>query len=85
MTAEVADEAVILHLKQGIYYGLNPVSASIWKLLQSPLSVRAIREAILEAYEVDEATCQRDLVVLLEELHSHGLIELHQSAPCANS
>jgi hypothetical protein len=85
VTADVAGEAVILQLKDGMYYGLNPVGASVWKLIQSPQTIRAIRQAILDEYEVDEATCQRDLLALLKDLHANRLIEVSKSAPCASS
>jgi hypothetical protein len=34
VSCDLAGEAVILNLKSGIYYGLNPVAARVWSLIQ---------------------------------------------------
>lgn len=73
---DLEDEVVILGLKDGVYYGLNPVGSFIWKLIQNPVSVKEIKEAILAEYEVDEETCENDLQELLGDLLDKGLIEL---------
>lgn len=73
---DLEEEVVILGLKDGVYYGLNPVGSFIWKLIQKPISVKEIKEAILKEYEVDEKTCDNDLQELLDDLLDKGLIEV---------
>lgn len=68
----LGSEAVVLNVKDGIYYGLDPVGAHIWKLLQTPCKVADIQEALLQEYDVDPERCQRDLMALLEELLGAG-------------
>ena len=74
VTCELSDEAVILHLNDGTYYGLDPVGASIWKLLQTPKTIQEIRDAIMEEYDVDADRCETDLRVLLKELAEKKLV-----------
>jgi hypothetical protein len=69
-------EQVILSLKDGVYYGLEDVGARIWRLLQRPMTVAAIRDALLAEYDVDPERCGRDLRGLLADLAAHGLIEV---------
>ena len=38
-SADLGDEAAIPNLKDGVYYGLDPVGARIWKLIQTPRTV----------------------------------------------
>ena len=64
VSCEVADEAVILDVKAGIYYGLNSVGARIWDLIQEPSTVDQIRDAILQEYEIDPDSWERDLRAL---------------------
>ncbi len=75
-SSELDGEAVILNLKSGVYYGLNPVGASIWNLLQQPRTVSEIQSAILAKYSVEPEQCERDLLALLQELEAEGLIEV---------
>jgi len=72
----VEKEVVILNQKNGTYYGLDRVGAYVWKLVQQPTSVAEIRSAMLGKYEIDEARCERELIVLLGQLRSEGLIEV---------
>ena len=72
----IEDEAVILGLAEGVYYGLDDVGARIWQLVQEPRSVREICDAIVQEYDVDRAQCEHDVVALLERLSEEKLIEV---------
>ena len=76
VSTSLEDEAVILHLEKGVYYGLNPVGSRIWNLLQAPRTVRDIRDIILQEFEVEPQRCEDDLLRLLQELSDKGLIEV---------
>ena len=76
VSADLSGEAAILNLKSGIYFGLNTVGASIWKLIQEPRSVNEINDALVQEYAVDPNQCEKDLLALLEELLSKELIEV---------
>ncbi|MEP7359502.1 MAG: PqqD family protein [Anaerolineales bacterium] len=75
-SVDLDDEAAILNLKTGIYFGLNDVGAWIWRLIQEPHSVADIRAAVLAEFEVDAETCQSDLQALLRDLEQNQLIEV---------
>ena len=82
LSSSIDDEAVILGLEQGVYYGLNPIGARIWALIQEPRQVSEIWELILAEYDVDRGRCERDIVAILTELDEQGLLELRNaSAP----
>lgn len=65
--SDIGGEAVILHLKTGIYHGLNEVGARIWTLIQEPKAVKDIKQNLLEEYEVASEECDRDLIALLKD------------------
>jgi hypothetical protein len=75
-SVDLDDEAAILNLKTGIYFGLNEVGAWIWRLIQEPRAVAAIREAVLAEFEVEPEVCQADLQALLRDLEHNQLIEV---------
>lgn len=76
VSCDLSGEGAILNLKSGVYFGLNTVGASIWKLIQEPRSVREIQNAIQEEYEVEPKRCEQDILELLEELLTHELIKI---------
>ena len=75
VSTELEGEAVILHLGDGVYYGLNPVGARLWSLLEEPRAVSELRDALVADYEVDAETAERDVLELLGELMDRGLLE----------
>jgi Coenzyme PQQ synthesis protein D (PqqD) len=76
VSCQLGDEAAILNLGNCVYYGLDPVGARIWNLVQEPKVVSDLRAAIIDEYEVEAERCEADLLRLLEELRSEGLIQL---------
>ncbi|OLE56323.1 MAG: thymidylate synthase [Cyanobacteria bacterium 13_1_40CM_2_61_4] len=76
VSCSMAEEAVVLDLKAGVYYGLNEVGARVWSLVQEPRNVSDIRDAILEEFDVDPSLCERDLLVLLRDLAGRALIKV---------
>ena len=76
VSCDLAEEAAILDLKSGIYYGLNAVGARVWSLIQEPRRVSEVRGILLEEYEVEPERCERELLALLQELADKGLIEM---------
>lgn len=75
VSCELGPEAAILNTKNSVYYGLNPVGASIWRLLQKPRSIGEIRDAIAGEYEVSVERVECDLLRLVKELMNEGLVE----------
>jgi len=73
---ELSDGAVILDLKSGVYYGLDAVGTTIWRLIQEPKPLRTIVAAVLEEYEVEAERCEGDLRELLREMSSLNLVEI---------
>jgi len=84
VSCDLGGEVAILSIRNGVYYGLDPVGAQIWNLLQKPLRVAEIREAVVQEYEVEPERCGRDLIALLEKLLVEGLIEV-KDGESANS
>ncbi|HEX8906535.1 MAG TPA: PqqD family peptide modification chaperone [Longimicrobiaceae bacterium] len=80
VSTRVSDEAVILNLRDGVYYGLESVGARVWEALGEPRPVREIRDALVAEFDVEAERCERDLVELLAELHDRGLVEVRDAS-----
>jgi hypothetical protein len=78
--AEVDGELVALHIDNGACYGFNVTATRVWALIESPRRLSEIKDTLLSEYEVDPDTCRAQLIDLLRELESDGLVEL-QSLP----
>jgi len=76
VSCDLGGEVAILNLKSAVYYGLDPVGARIWNLIQEPKRIKEIYEILLKEYNVEPGRCERDLLALLEKLVEEGLIEV---------
>jgi hypothetical protein len=74
LARRLGEETVILHLETGTYFGLDPVGARIWDLIVEGHTLAGICDRMLEEYEVDPATLQRDVLALAGELAAKGLV-----------
>lgn len=74
ISCEVDGEVVILNLNSTSYFGLDEVGAYIWDWLSEPRTVGEICKAVLDHFDVDEATCKIDVTDLLVGLEQAGLI-----------
>ena len=72
-------EIVMLSLQRGEYFGLDKVGSRIWELIEQSIVVDNIKKVLLDEYEVDVLTCEKDLLEFLEDLESKGLIIVNLS------
>ena len=77
VSCEVGEETVILSMVDGTYFGLDPIAARIWALLQERRTVAAIRDVLLDEYEgVESERCTAELIELLDRFRRWKLIEV---------
>lgn len=75
VSCDVADEAVLLSMSDGEYYGLNEVAASIWRLVQQPRTVAEVRDALLAEYnDIEAAECEQAVLMFLTEMIALNLV-----------
>ena len=80
VTASVNNELMMLNVEKGAYYSLDPIAANIWELIEAPVSVETIVQALQARYAVSLEECQADVLTFLEKLLENGMIELDAHA-----
>jgi Coenzyme PQQ synthesis protein D (PqqD) len=79
---DLQGELVLLNLKSGVYFGLDPVGTRMWQLLHEHRSLHEVLAALLDEYDVAETRCERDLVGFVRALVENELVNL-ESGPTA--
>ena len=64
---ELDNKQIMMHLDNGMYYGLNTIGKRIWDLVEKPLSFDDIIKVLLSEFEVSEEQCTREVAVFLEK------------------
>jgi Coenzyme PQQ synthesis protein D (PqqD) len=76
VSCDLEGEAAILNLKNSVYYGLDPVGARVWQLIQEPMTLGQIRDVLRAEYDVEAAQLEADIRDLVEQLAEQGLVEI---------
>jgi Coenzyme PQQ synthesis protein D (PqqD) len=67
------DEAVMMSVTAGRYYGLNAVALRIWELLERPMTIAELCARLREEFEVDARTCEAEVLMFVNELIDNGI------------
>jgi hypothetical protein len=72
---QVDDEIVALDLNASKYLSINPTGAAIWPLLSEGASPTDLVDRLVETFDVDQGTAQRDVETFIGELSDRDLLE----------
>jgi hypothetical protein len=76
---DLGGEAVLLNLESGKYYGLDEVGTRMWALLAEHGHAGEAYRALLNEYDASEEQLRQDLLHLIDELASHGLLGVDEA------
>ena len=79
LTTVVDGELIGMSVERGACYGLNGVGTRIWDMLAEPRSIDSLCDELTREYEVERAQCLSEVVDLLEELRSEGLLAVRNA------
>lgn len=72
----VANEAILIHLKTGVYYSLNEVGTSFWNLLDGQRTLAECASVLAQEYNAPADVIQNDLQDIANDLVREGLAEV---------
>lgn len=75
LDSPVGPDFVALNIQRGKCFGMENVSAEVWRLLANPRSLDQLCGELSAIYDVDDETCRADVSELLVEMIDMGLIE----------
>jgi hypothetical protein len=84
----VAGETLIVPIRGKVgdlasIYSFNGTGTLIWKLLESPTTVRQLAVAVAHEYDVDPSQAERDVASFVGEMKAVGLVEVPASVAMA--
>lgn len=67
-------DTVMMSIERGEYFGLGGIGGFVWDLLETPISVEALIQAVCNEYEVEEAKCESDILHFADLLLKNNTI-----------
>ena len=74
MASSVENELVMMDIDRGMYYALNAVGSDIWERIAQPSMVADLCDQLQQVYAVDAATCEADVLAVLNDMAANGLL-----------
>lgn len=74
MHTDLGEKTVMMDLEKGNYYGLNPVGARIWALLEQPTSIQNVCARLQAEYDVEPDECERTVTAFVQDLLERGVL-----------
>ncbi len=71
---QLDDEAVLLNLDTGRYYGFDEVGLRMWRALSETDDVEQAKKRLLAEYDVAPARLETDFKSWIAALENHGLL-----------
>lgn len=72
----VDGETVLMNVANGQYYQLDDIGSRIWTLIETPTAIAAVCDKLVNEFDVDRATCEADVLRLLDRLLANDLIRV---------
>ncbi len=73
---EIEGELVMLDMRSGHYFGLDPIASAIWRYMEQPISFKQLCACLMQEYSVSEEQCVEDVSVFLNDLLEKELVDL---------
>lgn len=70
----VGNETIILHLKNGTYFGLDPMGTRIWTLLKVGMDPVAICDHLAADFDTDREVVAADVRQFLGDLEANDIV-----------
>ena len=74
--SQIDGELLAIDVQSGHLYSLNSTGGRVWEAIAEPIVVSDVIDRLGAAFDVDHATCERDVLVLLGALCEAGLAEV---------
>jgi hypothetical protein len=75
VTNRTQGNIILFDARQRRYYDLDALAALVWNLVQSPITLAEIRDAVLEQFDLEPERAEQDILQVLDEMETNGLIE----------
>lgn len=72
----VEGELVMMNIQSDSFYGANAVGTRIWELLEQPLTVAQLCSLLQEEFDVDDQTCQQDVLPFIQKIIDEKLVRI---------
>jgi hypothetical protein len=79
LSTNAVPNIVLFDGDQRRYFSLDALAALVWKLVQQPITLREMIDAVVDRFGLEPEAAEQDLLDVLAEMETQGLIETANS------
>ena len=79
IVSDMDGEKVMLSIQNGKYYNLGEMGGVIWDQIKTPTTIDQLVNTLLTQYEVDQSSCEEQVMSFMKLLHDEGLIKVEEA------
>ena len=76
MESDLGADLVLMTLDDGHFFSLAGTGRRAWELIGAGTRIGELADRLTCEYEVDRATCERELMTLIGDLAGRGLVDV---------
>lgn len=76
IVSDMDGEKVMFSIMNGKYYNLGEIGGVIWDLIENQSTPESIVQELMKQYDVDQETCEKQVMTFMDMLHGEGLISV---------
>jgi hypothetical protein len=74
--SDIEGQVVMMSIENSKYFGMDEIGTQIWQLVDKNLTYNEIIESLLDEYEIDRDTCEKESTEFIDKLLKYKLIEM---------
>ena len=78
ITQNLEEDTVMANIDSGRYFGVDSTAKFIWEQLATAITVENICKKVLEEYDIDTETCEREVLLFVQKLADENLLEFEE-------
>ena len=79
LSTTIDGQVVITSVEKGNYIGLEGAGNRLWSLIEYPIRISRLCDALQAEFDVFPEQCKADVISFMEKLRDNGLVEIRAS------
>lgn len=80
VVSELNEATIMLSIRNEKYYGFEAVGSRIWQLIEQPMTIEAVCDALEAEFDVDREVCEAETLAFIQQLLDESLVTVHAEA-----
>src|SRR5262245_43077804 len=73
VSTKIGETTMIMNAVSGRYFDLDDIGSRIWTLIETPTTIAAVCDRLVEEYDVERSTCEAEVTYVISRLLANDI------------